>query len=153
MTIWDNISLFKFKIHKARVVCRFVNSVRKKYINEIENRLTPVAFYRRNHDEKEISVYCIDKYIKNGHRQHKTIWKLGDKTFKRAHDKLALARGDIIVSKLENICYDKDKQLKLYLIPSLFNEHCNVKPYLEDFHEDDIRVAKLADESHLVKRI
>lgn len=152
MITWDNILLLRFKIHKPRIVSRFVNSKRAKYINEAENRLTPIAFYRRNHDEKEISVYCVDMYIKNCKRQHKTIWKLGDQTFKRAHDKNALARGDLIVSKLENICYDKDKQRKLYLVPSLFGEHCNIKPFIEDFHEDDLRVAKLADESHLVKR-
>lgn len=151
MTTWDRICI-KFKFRKARIVSRFVNSVRRKYINEEEKRLTPIAFFRKNHDEKEISVHCIDRYIATMNRQHKKIWSKGDHTFRYAHDKKALARGDVFVKNVENICYDKENMQKLFLVPDLIGTHCNIKPRVEDFHQEDVRLSKLADCSHLVKR-
>ncbi len=152
MTIWDKILTIRFKFHKARVVSRFVNSLQKKCINSAERRLTPIVFYRKGRDEKEISVHCIDKFIANFHRQHKKIWQKGDHTFKKAYKKRAVARGDMFVKEIEKICYDKEKRYKLFLVPDLLGSHCNIKPTLEDFHEDDVRVAKLADISHVVFR-
>ncbi len=152
MTIWDNISRFKFIFHKARIVSRFVNEFKNKYVNKEEMRLTPIAFYRNERDKEEISVFCVDKYIKNLKRQHNKIWEMGDRTFAKAHHKEAVARGDVLVKDLERIYCDKDKKKNLFIVPSWFNEHCNIKPTVEDFHDEDVRVAKLADASHLIKR-
>ena len=153
MTIWDNILRLRFVFYKSRIVSRFVNSVKSKYINELENRLTPIAFYRNARDKKEMSVFCIDRYVKNFNRQNSEIWQLGDNVFKTASNPKALARGDLSTEKIEKICYDKDNKKSLFLVPSWVGEHCKIKPLVEDFHEDDVRVDKLADESHLVRRI
>lgn len=153
MTTWDNILRLKFLFHKSRIVSRFVNSVKPKYINEKEGCLTPLAFYRNDRDKKEISVFCIDKYLRGFSRQNNKIWVLGDRIFEGAKSgTVAVARGDLFTKTVENICYDKDNKYTLFLVPAWFDLHCNIKPRLEDFHEDDVRVDKLADASYLIKR-
>lgn len=149
MNTWDKILCLKIKLCKPRFVSRFVKD--RKCLNEAEKRLNPIAFYRGELDKKEMSVYCLDSYIKTN-RQHKKIWKIGDNIYKKIK-KIAIARGEVKVDTINAICCDKDKMLNLFLVPPLFGKHYNIKPMLDDFHADDVRVAKLADNSHLVKRV
>lgn len=142
--------LCKIFIHKPRIVTRFCNEERSKFINKEEHRLKPPAFLKKKPaDYKEISVHCVDSFWIS--KKFSRLWKVGDKVYKRAtSNNKALYRGDIKVSQIENIDIPNDKKLKLSKL--YLGTHLNISPILEDFHEEDVRIDKLSDISHLHRR-
>jgi hypothetical protein len=109
-----------------KIVTRFTN--KKNHIDDINKKLKQAAFIPVR-CPNEISVVCIDSELKQNNSD-KIIFDIGNLIYKKPPN--VKARGDMEVSKIENITY-KGTNISLEHKPSRnIPNHYNIKPYFED---------------------
>lgn len=118
---------------EPKIVTRFINS---NVMIDRNGRVTSKAYNTvDNRRNKEISVYNIDNELKNNNE--KGIY---------AHSKnmrnKPFARADLSVSDIKKI----SEPVQLYLEKSkrLFDKHCNIKPFPDEWQHAEIVASSLA---------